>query len=164
MQRIAPDIDTAQVIAELLWQLLAGGQTWGSVCIYLCGWRRRVGVVQSAEAEIGQIVSVRFRGFACPLMALTHTAFSSFFASWYLLDLSGTFHYITFHYVNLHLALVSNQYFSNSHFEVADFKTLSCHSFPFPKRSIGHTVTSCILPYLSTGMKLSRSRKSATSC
>lgn len=45
------------------------------VCVYKCavggGGGGGGGELQSAEAEIGQMVTVRFKGFACPLLLLS---------------------------------------------------------------------------------------------
>lgn len=43
------------------------------------------GCLQSAEAEIGQMVTVRFKWFACPLYLLCKQAFSPYFPAVFLL-------------------------------------------------------------------------------
>lgn len=78
------------------------------VCVYMCacvcaaggssggaggveGGGGGGGGVQSAEAEIGQMVTVRFKGFACPLLFLSEL--ESFFSPlrvslpWWLLEI-----------------------------------------------------------------------------
>lgn len=56
------------------------------MCVYVCGWRWRWWGIQSAEAEIGQMMTVRFKEFACPLQLLSEEAFPPLFVAVTLLD------------------------------------------------------------------------------